>query len=213
MALVDIAIPSYQYGRYLRECVSSVLTQEIKDIRVLIIDNASADDSVEVARQLATEDRRIDVVVHQENLGCLASWNEALDWAASDFFLLLCADDCLAPEVLQSAVVHLEMHPKATIALGEVPHFQAGEPFIQTADKLKLTQWETISGQDFLLSSCRAPLKYASSAGHALVRTTALKQAGHIRQDILDVGDIHMMLRMASLGDVATNSIDVRLQT
>jgi len=203
MPLVDIAIPNYQYGRYLRECVSSIQAQEIKDVRVLIIDNASGDNSVEIARQLAAEDRRIEVVVHKENMGCLASWNEALDWATSDFFLLLCADDYLAPEVLQSAVRHMEIHPKATLALGEVRHFQDGEPF-QTAANSKFPHWETIPSQDFLQSSCGAPLKYACSAGHALVRTTALKQAGHIRQDIFDVGDIHMMLRMASLGDVAT---------
>jgi glycosyltransferase involved in cell wall biosynthesis len=56
---VDIAIPCYQYGRFLRQCVTSVLTQGIDAARVLIIDNSSTDDSVEVAQQLAAEDRRL----------------------------------------------------------------------------------------------------------------------------------------------------------
>ena len=57
-ASVDVAIPCYPYGGFLRDCVTSVLTQAIRDVRVLIIDNASTDDSVEVALQIAAEDPR-----------------------------------------------------------------------------------------------------------------------------------------------------------
>ena len=46
MATVDVAIPCYQYGRFLRACVGSVLNQGIDDVRILIIDNASTDNSV-----------------------------------------------------------------------------------------------------------------------------------------------------------------------
>lgn len=56
MASVDVIIPNYEYGRFLRDCVTSVLRQNIEALRVLIIDNASTDDSVEVARALARED-------------------------------------------------------------------------------------------------------------------------------------------------------------
>jgi glycosyltransferase involved in cell wall biosynthesis len=68
VASVDVVVPSYQYGRYLRDCVRSVLTQDVSDLRVLIIDNASTDDSVEVARRLAAEDDRVEVVARPRNL-------------------------------------------------------------------------------------------------------------------------------------------------
>ena len=47
---IDVAIPSYNYGRYLRDCVESVLSQEGVVLRVLIVDNASTDDSPQIAR-------------------------------------------------------------------------------------------------------------------------------------------------------------------
>ena len=59
MPSIDVAIPNYQYARYLRQCVQSVLSQDVRDLSLLIIDNASTDDSVAIARQLASKDSRI----------------------------------------------------------------------------------------------------------------------------------------------------------
>ena len=66
MASVDVVIPCYQYGRFLRDAVTSVLSQGISQLRVLVIDNASTDNSLEVATQLALEDRRVEVIAHRE---------------------------------------------------------------------------------------------------------------------------------------------------
>jgi glycosyltransferase involved in cell wall biosynthesis len=75
---VSVVIPCYRYGRYLPDCVRSVLDQEGVDVRVLIIDDASPDDSGEVAMGLAAEDERVQVRVHRENRGHLATYNEGL---------------------------------------------------------------------------------------------------------------------------------------
>src|SRR5262245_3553031 len=104
MSSVDVVIPCYQYGRFLRECVSSVLTQGVSHIRVLIIDNASTDGSAEIARQLAAEDSRIEVAAHSHNVGPTASYNEGIDWASAEYFVLLDADDLLAPGCLARAL-------------------------------------------------------------------------------------------------------------
>ena len=48
MSRVDVIVPCYNYGRFLRECVESVLSQPV-DVRVLIIDDASTDDTPQVA--------------------------------------------------------------------------------------------------------------------------------------------------------------------
>jgi GT2 family glycosyltransferase len=45
LSSVDVVVPSYRYGRFLRQCVESVLSQEGVDVRVLIIDDASPDDT------------------------------------------------------------------------------------------------------------------------------------------------------------------------
>ena len=88
MGSIDVVVPCFQYGRFLRDSVGSVLRQEISSLRVLIIDNGSTDNSLEVARQLASEDKRIQIIAHGINLGQQASFNEGIDWARADYFMI-----------------------------------------------------------------------------------------------------------------------------
>ena len=69
MSTVSVFVPTYNYARYLRECVSSVLVQDDVDVEVLIIDDASTDGSDEVARELASEDPRVAVAVQVAGRG------------------------------------------------------------------------------------------------------------------------------------------------
>ena len=68
MVNVDVVVPCYNYGRFLEACVGSVLEQSVRDLRVLIIDDASSDDSLSVARKLAEADPRVSVIAHSQNL-------------------------------------------------------------------------------------------------------------------------------------------------
>jgi len=56
MATVDVIVPCYNYGCFLRECVESVLTQSLQTVRVLIIDDASGDKTPIVADELMREE-------------------------------------------------------------------------------------------------------------------------------------------------------------
>lgn len=56
---VDVIVPCYRYGRFLRTCVSSVLDQQNVAVRVLIIDDCSPDNTADFARLLQEEDERV----------------------------------------------------------------------------------------------------------------------------------------------------------
>src|SRR5664279_4812688 len=101
MAKIDVVIPCYNYGRFLEECVRSVLDQPIKDVRVLIIDDASSDNSLSVAEMLSKADPRVSVIAHAANRGHILIYNEGLiDWASAEYSLLLSADDLLTEGAL-----------------------------------------------------------------------------------------------------------------
>src|SRR4051812_31139452 len=105
MAKIDVVIPCYNYGRFLEECVGSVLDQPIRDVRILIIDDASSDNSLSVARKLAEADPRVNVTAHSINRGHIFTYNEGLlDWASAEYTLLLSADDLLTRGALGRAV-------------------------------------------------------------------------------------------------------------
>src|SRR5205823_5587035 len=85
MTSVDVVIPAYNYGHYLPACVRSVTSQRGVDVRVLIIDDASTDDTFAVAQRLAADDRRVEARRHVQNQGHIATYNEGLlAWACAD---------------------------------------------------------------------------------------------------------------------------------
>jgi len=79
---VSVVVPCYRYGQYLDQCIASILGQEGVEVRVLIIDDASPDDSFETAQRLADSDPRVQARRHETNRGHIATYNEGLlEWA------------------------------------------------------------------------------------------------------------------------------------
>ncbi len=200
MPSVDVAVPCFQHGRFLRDCVESALNQGIEQIRVVVIDNASSDDSVEIARQLGREDSRVELIAHPKNLGPHASFNEGVDWATADYFMVLCADDLLTPGCLGRAVAILEAQPELSFAYGTDVHWRGGDQPI--VDDGAEANWQVTSGGEFIERCCRNPERYIA-AGMVLVRTSMQKAVGHYRAELPHTDDFEMLLRLARRGPVA----------
>jgi glycosyltransferase involved in cell wall biosynthesis len=206
MPSVDVAVPCYQYGRYLEDCVTSILRQGIQDLRVLVIDNASTDNTREIAERLSKQDPRVEVVSHATNLGHHASFNEGIDWARADYFMLLGADDCLAPGALLRAMSLMETYPSVHLTHGAESRmaFDQGVPNI--AQPIN-TDWQLIKGHDLIEKLCRSGRCHIM-VHTVIVRTAAQKSIGHYRATLSHTDDLEMWLRFGWLGDVAeTNAI------
>ena len=200
---IDIAVPCYQYGRFLRDCVTSVLAQGIENVRILIIDNASTDNSVEVAQQLAAEDCRVAFVARRRNLGPHASFNEGIEWASSKYFMILCADDLLAPGCLARAVSVLERHLEVGFAYGRAASVRPGDPIPALHYGTPEMQWRILPGAELLEQFCRTGVCHIQGSSTMLVRTSVQKIAGHHRPSLEHSDDFEMWMRLARLGPVA----------
>src|SRR6267378_7316160 len=75
---VTVVVPCYNYGRYLPDCLGSILAQPRVDVDVVLVDDASTDGSGDVAEELAAMDRRITLVRHARNAGHIATYNDGL---------------------------------------------------------------------------------------------------------------------------------------
>jgi glycosyltransferase involved in cell wall biosynthesis len=208
MPSVDVVIPNYNYARLLQECVSSVLTQGVSDLRIIIIDNASQDDSVEVARRLAAEDSRIELVCHTKNIGSHGSFNEGIDLASSDYFLILCADDSLVPGSLQLGMTALESVPEAVCAIGAyIPSGASGKGRQQFGSKA----WKVTPGEMLIERSCRSCGR-GVAAHSILVRTSFQKSVGHYRPALPFMDDLELLLRLARSGPIIELSMPLAIQ-
>lgn len=202
MTSFDVAIPNYNYGRFLRECVASVASQDVERLRILIIDNASTDDSAAIAREIAAADPRVELRLRPRNLGPHASFNEAVDWAEADCFLILCADDLLSPGALRRAGEVLEADPALAFCYGRDIGLGRDQKPPALATGPEPARWRRTGGRAFIEGFCR--LGVFQIPGPTLVaRTAAHKTAGHYRDSLPHSDDYELWLRLALLGDVA----------
>jgi glycosyltransferase involved in cell wall biosynthesis len=109
--LVTVVIPNYNYGRFLPATIDSVLAQTFTDFEVLVVDDGSTDDSVEVLRSYGD---RIRWIV-QKYSGQSASRNRGLAESRGRFIALLDADDVWLPEKLERQMKLFENRPEVGI--------------------------------------------------------------------------------------------------
>ncbi|MFF9840002.1 glycosyltransferase family 2 protein [Streptomyces sp. NPDC013740] len=201
MSSVSVVIPCYKYGHFLADCVRSVLDEQPGlDVRVLIIDDASPDDSAEAARKLAASDPRIEVRVHETNKGHIATYNEGLlEWADGDYVVLLSADDRLVPGALVRAVALLDAHPEAGFCYGRPLRFRHGGPL--PAARTRSTGSVVYPGHWWLERRFREGTGCITSP-EVVVRTSLQRKVGGYDPALPHAGDIEMWMRLAAHADV-----------
>lgn len=98
---VSVIIPCYNAGKYLAACLDSVLGQYMEDFEVIVIDDGSHDDTLEVANAYAQRDTRVHVF-HQVNSGVSAARNLGLSKAQGEWIAFVDGDDLITPDALDA---------------------------------------------------------------------------------------------------------------
>lgn len=197
MAKIDIVVPCYNYGRFLEACIGSILSQSVRDLRVLVIDDASSDHSLSTARKLAEADRRVSVISHAQNQGHIRTYNEGIAWASADYFLLLSADDLLVPGALTRAAEVMDRDHEVVLTHGKAFVWDDNLPFPQ----IGVEQGYAFERQDLIQDMCTTGINFVSTPT-AIVRTCAQKAVGGYEESLPHSGDMEMWLRLAAHGAV-----------
>lgn len=108
---VSVCIPAYNYGRYIGDAIHSVLRQTYDDLELVIVDNASVDDTREIAESFVCSDDRIRYIRNETTVAMAENWNRCLIEATGVYVNILCADDLLEPQYLQKTVEILDAQP------------------------------------------------------------------------------------------------------
>lgn len=116
--LVSISIHNFNYGRYLGQCIESVFAQTYPNIEICFSDNASTDESWQIANELAERHPgKIHLTRNRLNYGPGPNfWNCRLH-VRGKYMVKLCSDDALHPEFVERCVSQLETHPTAALAM------------------------------------------------------------------------------------------------
>ena len=201
MSSVDVIVPCYRYAHFLRECVESVLTQQGVGVRVLILDDASPDNTPEVGAALAREDERVTYVRHAANKGHIATYNEGIDWASADYFLLLSADDYLLPGALERAANLLDAYDEVGFVFGRAIELGSDGARVEVGRvAVDNHSSETVLTGSRFIQRC-FPQNIVPTPT-AVVRTALQKRVGGYHPDLPHAGDQEMWLRLAANASV-----------
>jgi hypothetical protein len=194
---VSVVVPCYNYGHYLRQCVGTVLSQEGVAVDVLIVDDASPDGSVAVARELAAEDPRVRVLEHEVNRGHIATYNDGLAAVGGDYVVLLSADDLLAPGALGRSIALMEAHPEMAFAYGYSPEFTDQPP----PPNDRVHSWSVWESEEWLARVCRRGNNFAFCP-EVVMRGPVMRELVGYDPRLPHSADFLLWLRAAARGSV-----------
>jgi glycosyltransferase involved in cell wall biosynthesis len=201
MRSVDVVVPCYNYARYLQACVRSALSQPALDVRVLVIDDCSSDDTPAVGQALAAADARVEYRRHEVNRGHIATYNEGLiGWSTADYVVLLSADDLLAPGSLVRAAAIMESDHRVGMVYGRALHFRCERDIPQVrSGQWRHRRWR---GREWIERMARRGHNVISSP-EVMVRGSVQREVGGYRPELPHTGDLEMWLRVAMVCDIA----------
>jgi hypothetical protein len=196
--VVSVIVPCYNYGHFLPASVGSILSQAGVVAEVIVVDDASTDDSAEVAERFAGADPRVRVVRQSANIGHVRAFNAGLRVATGEFVVRLDADDLLTPGSLARAGALFDAYPSIGLVYGHPRHFVGSVP---PSPQLKVRGWSVWSGADWVAERCRRGVNCITTP-EAMIRASILDMIGGLDTRLRFAQDMEVWLRTAAVSDV-----------
>lgn len=119
--MVSVTIVTWNSARWLEQCFAALAQQDYPEIEVIVVDNASANDTRVLLRQFES---RFQIIYNDSNVGFAAGQNQAIDVSRGEWILCLNADVMLSPDFISRLVEAGEEHPEAGAVCGKLLRWQ-----------------------------------------------------------------------------------------
>ena len=191
--LVSVLMCSYNREKYINEAITSVLASTFTNFELIIVDNCSTDNTLEIAKSFESKDTRIKVYQNNTNIGQFPNRNLAAQYAKGKYLKYLDSDDLLFANGLETMVVAMEKFPEAGIG---VAYFFKNKLFsVQELPK-------EISCHDaYILHYTRLGLLFPGPS-FTIYRTEWFKKVNSYNTVYGASSDTHLNLKIAALAPV-----------
>ncbi len=133
---ISIITPSFNQGKYLEECICSVLDQNYPNLEFIIIDGGSTDNSVEIIKKYAD---KLSYWVSEKDRGQSHAINKGIEHSTGEIISWLCSDDLYLPDALQQVADEFSKHPEVGLIHGKTILFgENRKDLVKGADKRDL---------------------------------------------------------------------------
>lgn len=135
---VSVVTASYNYQDYIKEAIQSVLNQTYKDWELIIVDDCSTDNSVQVINSY--KDDRIKLFVNEKNLGLQKTVKRGIENASGEWIVFLESDDILKPDNIEKKVRIAQKYKDVNLIFNDCEFFGDEEKVSDFTVALKKTR-------------------------------------------------------------------------
>ena len=122
-SLVSFGLPIFNGAPYLSRCLHSLIAQDYLNIEVIIRDDQSNDESLEICRSIIGNDQRFKLSQNRQRLGAHDNFLKTLSYARGEFFVWASQDDWWLPDFCSCLVSRLKANDRAIVAMSAVECF------------------------------------------------------------------------------------------
>lgn len=112
---VSICIPTYNHANVVGDALRSAMAQTYGSVEILVLDNASADNTSQMVAEVAGRDARVRYIRNESNLGMVGNFSACISAARGKYIKFLCADDLLTPDCVSMMVDAFEGNPETAL--------------------------------------------------------------------------------------------------
>lgn len=174
--MVSVIIPNYNGEHFLKECLEALKRQTFDDMEVVLVDNASTDDSIKLAKELYREIRVIEL---DDNTGFAYAVNRGIEAAKGEYVLLLNNDTIVFPNFVKNQYKMIKGKPDVFSCSALMIQNQNHELVDDAGDELAVLGWGFAPDRDKPVSGCGVPHEvFSSCAGAAIYRKAVFDEIG-----------------------------------
>lgn len=144
MARFSVLIPTYNRLEYLRDAVESVLLCKSNDLELVVVDDASSDNTLEYLQTRSTQDSRLRYFRNSTNLGMVGNWNQCLSLSKGTWIKLLGDDDQIFPGAMDREILQINERNDIALYAGRILEIKHED--FQSRNREKLAVAKGISG-------------------------------------------------------------------
>lgn len=203
---VSVIVPTYNRAHSLPRTVESVLSQTLEDFELIIVDDASADNTAEVVASY--DDDRIRFFEHEENQGASAARNTGIEHAEGEYMAFLDSDDVWLPTKLEKQVLTLEMRSDDWVAAyckAETVHPDGQNPVMKWATQLisRRNKTEGAEGGKELIGPLLSDSLHTSAGSTLLVTSEVVQKINGFDESFDRFQDPEFLIRVLEHGKLA----------
>lgn len=183
MTSVSVHIVTYNSKDVIAQCIQSVFQQTFPVKQIIVIDNHSSDETVQILSQFRS---KLEIVRNAENVGFAAAHNQAIQMSACDYYLILNPDVILHPDYVRVLVNYLERDPRCGSATGKLIRAQDPDQIDSTGLWMNKTRRATDRGMNTSADQFHEMSEVFGVSGAAALYSKQMVQEISIEGDFFD---------------------------